>query len=40
MGQIGELEWVGHEFNDEFPGACTHADPLAHPRPRWPRTRA
>lgn len=40
MGQIGELEWVGHEFNDEFPGACTHADPLVHPRPRWPRARA
>lgn len=40
MGQIGELEWVGHEFNDEFPGACTHADPLVHPRARWPRSRA
>ncbi|MBA2304447.1 MAG: gluconate 2-dehydrogenase subunit 3 family protein [Acidobacteria bacterium] len=40
MGQIGELEWVGHEFNDEFPGACTHADPLVHARARWPRRRA
>jgi hypothetical protein len=40
MGQIGELEWVGHEFHDEFPGACTHADPLVHPRARWPRSRA
>lgn len=40
MGQIGELEWVGHEFHDEFPGACTHADPLTHPRARWPRSRA
>lgn len=39
MGQIGELEWVGHEFNDEFPGRCTHPDPLVHPRPRWPRSR-
>lgn len=40
MGQIGELEWVGHEFNDTFPGACSHPDPLTHPRPRWPRSRA
>lgn len=40
MGQIGELEWVGHEFNDEFPGACSHADPLVHSRARWPRARA
>ena len=39
MGQIGELEWVGHEFNDEFPGACSHGDPLVHPRPSWPRSR-
>lgn len=40
MGQIGELEWVGHEFNDSFPGACTHGDAETHPRPRWPRSRA
>lgn len=40
MGQIGELEWVGHEFHDTFPGRCEHADPLDHPRPRWPRSRA
>ena len=40
MGQIGELEWVGHEFNDTFPGVCSHPDPTAHPRPRWPRSRA
>jgi gluconate 2-dehydrogenase gamma chain len=40
MGQIGELEWVGHEFNDTFPGACSHPDPTSHPRPRWPRSRA
>jgi gluconate 2-dehydrogenase gamma chain len=40
MGQIGELEWVGHEFNDTFPGVCSHPDPLTHPRPRWPRSRA
>ena len=40
MGQIGELEWVGHEFHDSFPGKCEHADPLHHPRPRWPRSRA
>lgn len=40
IGQIGELEWVGHEFYDEFPGACTHADPLRHPRPSWPRARS
>lgn len=39
MGQIGELEWVGHEFNDTFPGACTHGDSQVHPRPRWPRSR-
>ena len=39
MGQLGELEWVGHEFNDEFPGRCTHTDPQAHPRPKWPRVR-
>ncbi|HXH07000.1 MAG TPA: gluconate 2-dehydrogenase subunit 3 family protein, partial [Vicinamibacterales bacterium] len=39
IGQIGELEWVGHEFHDEFPGACPHPDPLVHPRPRWPRRR-
>ena len=39
MGQIGELEWVGHEFNDTFPGVCTHSDPAVHPRPRWPRAR-
>ena len=40
MGQIGELEWVGHEFNDTFPGVCSHPDATAHPRPRWPRSRA
>ena len=40
MGQIGELEWVGHEFNDTFPGVCSHSDPTTHPRPRWPRSRA
>lgn len=40
MGQIGELEWVGHEFNDTFPGACTHGDAESHPRPRWPRSRS
>ena len=39
MGQVGELEWIGHEFNDEFPGACTHGDPMVHPRPNWPRSR-
>ena len=39
MGQVGELEWVGHEFNDEFPGACAHGDPMVHPRPTWPRSR-
>jgi gluconate 2-dehydrogenase gamma chain len=39
MGQLGELEWVGHEFHDEFPGRCTHPDPLVHSRPRWPRVR-
>ena len=39
MGQVGELEWVGHEFNDDFPGACTHGDPMVHPRPNWPRSR-
>lgn len=31
-GQMGELQWVGHEFHDAFPGACTHPDPLVHPR--------
>lgn len=31
-GQQGELQWVGHEFYDAFPGACTHPDPLVHPR--------
>lgn len=31
-GQMGELQWVGHEFYDAFPGACPHADPLVHPR--------
>ena len=35
IGQIGELRWVGHEFHSAFPGACTHADPLRHPRARW-----
>lgn len=40
IGQLGELEWVGHEFYDEFPGACTHADPTNHPRPSWPRSRS
>jgi gluconate 2-dehydrogenase gamma chain len=40
MGQVGELEWVGHEFNDSFPGACTHGESEEHPRPRWPRARA
>jgi glucoside 3-dehydrogenase (cytochrome c) hitch-hiker subunit len=39
MGQLGELEWVGHEFNDEFYGRCTHEDPLVHPRAKWPRAR-
>lgn len=37
VGLLGELQWVGHEFHDRFPGACTHADPLVHPRPSWPR---
>lgn len=36
VGQIGELEWVGHEFHDSFVGRCPHPDPLVHPRPRWP----
>jgi len=40
IGQIGELEWVGHEFNDYFPGACMHADPRVHPRARWPKARS
>lgn len=40
MGQIGELEWVGHEFHDTFPGACAHADALTHPRPQWPTRRS
>jgi hypothetical protein len=38
-GQMGELEWVGHEFHDSFPGACPHPDPKSHPRPRF-RARA
>lgn len=33
-GQLGELQWVGHEFHDAFPGACTHKDPMVHPRKR------
>lgn len=37
IGQIGELHWVGHEFHSTFPGACTHDDPLTHPRSSWPR---
>jgi hypothetical protein len=37
IGQIGELHWVGHEFNSTFPGACAHRDPLKHPRGSWPR---
>jgi hypothetical protein len=32
-GLKGELQWVGHEFSDSFPGACAHPDPLVHPRP-------
>lgn len=32
-GLLGELGWTGHEFWDEFPGACPHGDPLHHPRP-------
>lgn len=32
-GQLGELQWVGHEFGDSFTGACAHPDPLVHPRP-------
>jgi len=32
VGQVGELEWVGHEFHDRFLGACAHADPMVHPR--------
>lgn len=39
IGQIGELEWVGHEFHDAFPGACSHGNPVDHPRPKWPRSR-
>ena len=39
-GQQAELEWVGHEFYDAFPGACTHADPASHPRPRFAPRRA
>lgn len=35
IGQLGELRWVGHEFHSTFPGACTHPDPLKHPRPGW-----
>ena len=35
IGQLGELRWVGHEFNDTFRGACTHPGPLVHPRPGW-----
>jgi len=38
VGQVGELEWVGHEFYDRFPGACTHADPVVHPRRTRPAT--
>jgi len=38
-GQMGELQWVGHEFFDAFPGACGHADPLVHPRPRFDSAR-
>ena len=38
VGQIGELEWSGHEFHDSFPGACQHPDAAHHPRPSWPRT--
>lgn len=37
MGLLGELAWVGHEFNTTFPGRCEHTDPLAHPRPVWAR---
>lgn len=37
IGQIGELHWVGHEFHSTFPGACTHGDPLKHPRRSWER---
>ena len=37
IGQIGELQWVGHEFHSTFPGACSHRDPLKHPRESWPR---
>ncbi|MGE0452439.1 MAG: gluconate 2-dehydrogenase subunit 3 family protein [Vicinamibacteria bacterium] len=31
-GLLGELQWVGHEFQDSFSGACAHPDPLVHPR--------
>jgi hypothetical protein len=37
IGQIGELQWVGHEFHTTFPGACGHRDPLKHTRESWPR---
>ncbi len=37
IGQVGELGWVGHEFHASFPGACSHTDPLQHPRPNLPR---
>ena len=37
IGQVGELQWVGHEFHTTFPGACSHRDPLKHPRESWPR---
>jgi hypothetical protein len=39
VGLLGELEWIGQEFNTTFPGACTHLDPLVHPRPRWQSAR-
>lgn len=37
IGQIGELQWRGHEFHSTFPGACGHRDPLKHARESWPR---
>ena len=38
IGQVGELEWVGHEFHASFPGGCPHPDPGAHPRPKRARS--
>jgi hypothetical protein len=37
IGQVGELQWIGHEFHTTFPGACSHREPLKHPRESWPR---